>query len=101
MSIVASIDASDPDLLRRVELHINGIGIRWDTIPFVVVTWRECAEVGFAAEQWVIDLLRYAVTSEDARPHLHRIMGLLLGYDPSKIRRHDDYCAPHVFRVTG
>jgi len=72
MSIVASIDASDPDLLRRVELHINGIGIRWDTIPF-----------------------------EDARPHLHRIMGLLLGYDPSKIRRHDDYCAPHVFRVTG
>lgn len=52
-------------------------------IPFVIESGHGFADCGYAAAPWVIDILRWIYLSEDAKPHVHRIIGLLLGYSPA------------------
>ena len=60
-----------------------------DIIPFVLPRRNaDCAMTGFAAAQWVIDLLKWSYDQAPVRQH-HRILGLLLGYSVEAIARHD------------
>ena len=57
-------------------------------IPFVLPRKDiECAMTGFAAAQWVVDLLAWSY-DQPIRQH-HRIIGLLLGYSADAIAEHD------------
>ena len=58
-------------------------------IPFVLSREDiDCAMTGFAAAQWVIDLLKWSYKYAPMHQH-HRILGLLLGYSASAIAEHD------------
>ena len=69
--------------------HSSGMPI--NPIPFVVPTQDGSrADVGFAAEPWVIDLLKWA-RDNVSEPHLSRIVGLLLGYSPAAIAASENH----------
>ena len=58
-------------------------------IPFVLPRKdMDCAMVGFASNQWVIDLLEWSYDNAPLRQR-HCIIGLLLGYSASAIAEHD------------
>ena len=57
-------------------------------IPFVFpVPTMHHAVVGYAAAEWVIDLLKWSYNQPVRR--YHQIIGLLLGYSANEIARHD------------
>ncbi len=62
---------------------------QWDAIPFVLPRKdMNCAMTGFAAAQWVIDLLAWSYANAPLQHH-HQIIGLLLGYSVNAIAKHD------------
>lgn len=59
-------------------------------IPFVIDHGDGVASFGYAGERWALDLYEWAVSDEGIpEAHRHRVIGLLLGYAPPAISRHD------------
>ena len=80
-----SLDESEMD---RQYSRLNQISSD-RAIPFVLPRQdMDCAMAGFAAEQWVVDLLAWSYANAPLQQH-HRIIGLLLGYSPRDIAEHD------------
>lgn len=67
-------------------------------IPFVIDRGDGVADFGFARASWAIDLYRW-MTNNDAVPevHQHRIVALLLGYDPLAVREFEELASGRVF----
>ncbi len=72
------------------EADVRGLlyvhGANYEAIPFFHRT-PTGFDFGFAAEGWVLEL--YVWAQGAPRPHRERIEGLLLGYSPAAIARHD------------
>ena len=67
-------------------------GITQNISPFVMPI-DGGAEIGLAAEQWVIDLLKWTYELDIENTHeFRRVKGLLLGYSPRAITEHDARC---------
>lgn len=81
--------SSDPTEMRDYFARLWKVTAKWgNVIPFVFPRKdMDCAMAGFAAAEWVIDLLRWSY-DQPWRRH-HQIVGLLLGYTPSAIAEHD------------
>ena len=90
MAIFGFTSSLDETELEKVFIRMNSISEPDGGIPFVLPQRSpECTKVGFAAERWVIDLLEWSYAN--ARPRFHHcIMGLLLGYSPESIAKHDE-----------
>lgn len=58
-----------------------------EALPFVLSD-GDVVHFGFAAASWVVDLFRWAQGQPEAQRE--RIEGLLLGYGPREIERHDE-----------
>lgn len=82
-------DAEELELLRiATTLERNGES---QTIPFVIDHGDGVASFGYSASKWAVDLYEWAVkTPAVPQEQAHRILGLLLGYDPASISHHDD-----------
>ena len=90
MALVAYIDLDERGM-EAAFAKLSQVADSEKVIPFVIPhPAQECAMAGFAAEEWVIDLLEWLVHSVDIESRRHHwIMGLLLGYSPSAIAEHD------------
>lgn len=83
LSIIGQCTADEVTMLRvATELE----AVPENAIPFVCDLGNGMADYGFAAQPWVVSLYEW-VAKQNAAPaeHRHRILGLLLGYDPSAI----------------
>lgn len=85
---LAGTCAADPMVMLRVSTRLATAAMRFDALPFVIDFGDGRADCGYAAAKWVIDL--YEATWRDRHPHRHQITGLLLGYSPSAIARHEE-----------
>ena len=93
LALVGSIPESDAML--RMATHIKlGIASKGLAIPFVITPYkdRDFATCGFAAEQWVIDVLKWTWTNMPEREH-ELLLGLMLGYSPKEIQDYAEYIA--------
>jgi hypothetical protein len=69
-------------------------------IPFVVAHGDGVASFGYASAGWAIDLYEWAVKSPDVpQEQMHRITGLLLGYDAASISRHEAEASGRRFAI--
>lgn len=68
-------------------------------IPFVVDREDGCADFGYAAAAWAVDLLRWMALAKIPSEQEARIMGLLLGYSPNAIRTFEERRAGRAFPV--
>lgn len=48
------------------------------------------AAFGYAAHRWVIDCLEWALTADIPKARRHELVGLLCGYSPAAIARHQE-----------
>ena len=79
---------SEPGAMRSAHIYLAQHGDN-RAIPFVMKRDdTDYADVGFAAAQWVIDLLDWSYRCAPARQG-HCIVGMLLGYSPPEIASHD------------
>ena len=89
LALVGSV-SRDPKVMHECFMRLRESSAKWQgsVFPFIVPRKdSDCAMAGFAAAQWVIDLLRW---SYDQPPRQrHQIIGLLLGYAPGAIAEHD------------
>jgi hypothetical protein len=99
MSLVETYSANEVGITETISSYLNRVAAEARVLPFVLVG-EERVNCGFAAEPWVVDLLTFALTSKDAKPHKHKIIRLLLGHSPAAIRRHEDFGAAVVVRRT-
>jgi hypothetical protein len=79
---------ADPMVMLRASTRLGTAAARFDALPFVIDFGEDRADCGYAAARWVIDL--YEDIIRDCHPHRHEIIGLLLGYSPSAISRHQE-----------
>ena len=79
---------ADPVLMGQVASYIERCAEGRAVIPFVYDEQKGMAWVGYAASKWVFDTFRWATESLD-EPYYSRVLGLLLGYSPVEIAKHD------------
>lgn len=85
MAIAASGLVSDlPGGLERLRRRVNRL-VYEGVHSAILVTKDDTFEVVFAAEDWVIDLFRWANSKAVPDEYGHQIRGLLLGYSPDAI----------------
>jgi hypothetical protein len=91
MALLGSI-STDPKEMRRVSMCLDGFAVNAgdDVISFVIDDGNGFAQCGFAAAPWIVGLLRFA-HSKTAKRYRHQILGLLLGYSPRAIERHERF----------
>ena len=78
----------DESKMRDEFVRLNQLAGQYAVIPFVLPRKdMKCAEAGFAAAPWVIELLAWSY--EQPLRQRHQIVGLLLGYSPESIGAHD------------
>lgn len=59
-------------------------------IPLVVKRKDgDCADYGFAQRAWVVETFQW-LSGNAPPPHLHRLLGLMLGYSADAIAIHDE-----------
>ena len=98
IALVGQCQSSPVALLRAQTLLNNGADA--GAIPFVIDRGDGCADLGYAAARWAIDLFRWIVKdAQDAIPseHRDRILGLLFGYSIEAIRLFDDTRSGRVY----
>ena len=89
LALLESVSKDEADM-RDEFLRVKQIAVRHSAIPFVLKRKdMDCAMVGFASHQWVINLLEWSYNHAPLREH-HRIIRLLLGYSTDAIAEHDD-----------
>lgn len=88
LALIGTCDQDESTLqatITRLKILAGGTAI-----PYVVPA--RCpgrAAYGYASEAWSIDLLAWALSDECPDTQRGRVIGLLLGYSPDEIRRHD------------
>ena len=91
LSIVESIDPDESGMHAAFCRLQDAAAPYQGAIPFVLPMGDDgSATAGFAAEQWVVDLLGWSYANAPARHH-SQIVGLLLGYTPRAIAVYDEY----------
>ncbi len=101
MAIVGRVEA-DKNLMLQAVSRLEIVSIGEPVIPFVVPRDNGFADCGFAAARWVIDLYAWLVGPNGVpEDHVHRITGLLLGYDAKAIRDHDERGCGRRFQNRG
>ena len=77
----------DEKTMRKCFNKLGGIaGV--SAIPFVIqIPTANHAIAGYAAAEWVIDLLKWSY--DQPVRNYHQIVGLLLGYSANEIEQHD------------
>jgi hypothetical protein len=58
-------------------------------ISYVVPSGGQGMLYGYASHAWVVDLFRWAL-ADCPEHHAHRVIGLLLGYNPDSIREFEE-----------
>ena len=79
---------ADPILLGQVTGRIERCAESRNVIPFVFSDPSGFAWVGYAASKWVFYTFQWAVETLK-EPYYSRVLGLLLGYSPLEIAKHD------------
>ena len=87
MALAGTCEAG-PMVMLRASTRLGTAAMRFDALPFVIDFGEGRADCGYATAKWVIDL--YEATWRDRSPFRHQITGLLLGYSPSAIARHEE-----------
>ena len=86
LALLGDIELDETDM-RECFVKLGGIA-GTSAIPFVVpIPTMKHAVVGYAAAEWVIDLLKWSYGQPVRR--YHQIIGLLLGYSADEIAQHD------------
>ena len=82
--------SSDKESMEKTYERLTTVMYPSLAIPFVV-PWKDgvFADVGFAEERWVVDMLEWAHSGDIPDVQLHRIICLLLGYSPKAIAERD------------
>lgn len=88
LALVGHCDA-EPLVMLRAATRLESLADA-DVLPYVLDRGDGRASYGYAAAPWAVDLLEWVEMSgavpEEQR---HRILGLLLGYSPSEIAKHE------------
>jgi hypothetical protein len=79
---------ADPMVMLRASTRLSVAAGGDGALPFVIDFGDGSASCGYAAAKWAIDLFESVV--RDKHPHRHQILGLLLGYSPAAISRHEE-----------
>ena len=89
LAILGSVSLDELEMQHQF-VRLNQLtGGQGGVIPFVLPRRNvDCAMVGFASEQWVIDLLEWSYSDAPLRQQ-HCIVGILLGYSARDIATHD------------
>jgi hypothetical protein len=83
---------ADPLIMCRVKQGLHGARQAQLVIPFVFPEggFEGMAAFGYASHRWCIDLLEWVLSGEVPPVRKHEMLGLLLGYSPSAIARHQE-----------
>lgn len=83
---------ADPLIMLRVKQGLRRVRQAQLVIPFVFPESgdRGSAAFGYASHRWCIDLLEWVLSGEVPPVRKHEMLGLLLGYSPSAIARHQE-----------
>jgi hypothetical protein len=94
---------ADPVMMLRARTVLSTVAMRLDVITFVIIEadHPQNASFGYAAHRWVIDLLEWACSPDVPRARKHEVLGLLLGYSPAAIARHQESDGLWEFRLPG
>lgn len=79
-----------PNVMLRIRGRLAAAAQRFDALVFIVPESGGSAAFGYAAHRWVIDLLTWALSDGVPPERKHEILGLLLGYSPAAIARHQE-----------
>lgn len=77
-------------VMLRVRTRLSTAALPFDALTFVIREGHGSAAFGYAAHRWVIDLLGWVLSDEVPPARKHEVLGLLLGYSPSAIARHQE-----------
>jgi hypothetical protein len=83
---------SDPLVMCRVKTLLSRVRQAELVLPFIFTEGDhpEQAAFGYAAHRWVIDHLEWALGAALPAARRHEILGLLCGYSPAAIARHQE-----------
>lgn len=88
---------ADPLIMRKTSTALESVSAP-GSIPFVIDAGHGVADYGFAASPWVLELYRWAVTTNVPEKQRARIVGLLLGYGVQAIRAFEDETSGRLFQ---
>ena len=92
LALVGSIPVSNASSRMATQIRMGMVSDGL-AIPFVFMPYDDdFATCGFAAENWVIDLLKWSWANMPRREH-ELMLGLMLGYAPNEIRKFDEIAA--------
>jgi hypothetical protein len=94
---------STPVLMCRVKTLLQRVQQAELVIPFIFPEGDhpEQTAFGYAAHRWIVDHLEWALGSGLPRPRVHEILGLLCGYSPAAIARHQEGSGLWDYRLPG
>jgi hypothetical protein len=103
LALMGHCPAEPAVMLLRVRTVLATATERFDAIPFILVEADrpQSASFGYAAHRWVIDLLEWVYSRGVPKARKHQVLGLLLGYSPSAIARHEESDGLWEFRLPG
>jgi len=92
---------ADPIIMLRIKGGLHKARQAQLVIPFIFAEGGEpgSAAFGYASHRWCIDLLEWAMSAAVPSARKHEILGLLLGYSPSAIARHQETAGPWEYRT--
>lgn len=88
IAIVDAIEAK-PWLMERVATRLERLS-DGQSIPFVMDRGDGMADIGYAAQPWAIELLKWVMRADIPVLHKNRIVGLLLGYSSEAVQRYEN-----------
>jgi hypothetical protein len=94
---------AEPLVMRRVKTLLHRARQAELVIPFIVADGGNpgSAAFGYASHRWCIDLLEWALGDGVPAVRKHEILGLLLGYSPPAIARHQERDGLWAYREEG
>jgi hypothetical protein len=83
---------SGPLIMCRVKTLLGRVRQAQMVIPFIFAEGGDpgSAAFGYASHRWCVDLLEWALDGGVPPARKHEILGLLCGYSPSAIARHQE-----------
>jgi hypothetical protein len=93
---------AEPLVMLRVKQGLRKVRQAQLVIPFVFAEGdRGMAAFGYASHRWCIDLLEWVLSGTVPPPRKHEMLGLLLGYSPAAIARHQESEGLWTYRDEG